>query len=140
MAGSSSTNSGFSRRCHSPIIFVLWIIVFYIAGLYDLRRLRNNLDFLKTLFLCLGVNAALAILLFYLIPAFGIAPKTNLLLFIVIFAVIEIFWRRFLNRAMTFGEAPNKVLMIGDGAIGDRDKKDDRRESAARLCHQGGDG
>jgi len=105
------------------IMFVLWVIVFYIAGLYDLRRLRNNLDFVKTLFLCIGINAALAIALFYVIPAFGIAPKTNLLLFVVIFAVIEIFWRRFLNRAMTFGEAPNKALVIGDGAIGEEIKK-----------------
>ncbi len=99
------------------IIFALWIVVFYIAGLYDLRRLRNNLDFLKTLFLCLSINAAIAVLLFYLVPAFGIAPKTNLLLFIIIFAIIEIFWRRFLNRAMAFGEAPNRTLVIGDGAI-----------------------
>jgi exopolysaccharide biosynthesis polyprenyl glycosylphosphotransferase len=100
------------------IVFLVWILVFYIAGLYDLRRLRNNLDFLKTLFVCLGINAALAVLLFYLIPIFGIAPKTNLLIFIVIFAIIEIFWRRFLNRAMAFGETPNKVLFIGDGAVG----------------------
>lgn len=100
------------------IIFALWIIVFYIAGLYDLRRLRNNIEFVKTLFLCIGINAALAMALFYLIPVFGIAPKTNLIIFVVIFAFIEVFWRRFLNRAMTFGEAPNKVLVIGDGAIG----------------------
>ena len=61
------------------VIFILWIIVFYIAGLYDLRRLRNNIDFVKTLFLCIGVNAALAVLLFYLIPAFGIAdPRQNI--------------------------------------------------------------
>jgi exopolysaccharide biosynthesis polyprenyl glycosylphosphotransferase len=101
------------------IIFVLWLVVFYIAGLYDLRRLRNNLDFIKTLFVSLLVNALLAALLFYLIPAFGIAPKTNLLIFIVIFAVIEIFWRRFLNRAMAFGEAPNKILIVGSGALAD---------------------
>jgi exopolysaccharide biosynthesis polyprenyl glycosylphosphotransferase len=105
------------------IIFALWIVVFYIAGLYDLRRLRNNLDFLKTLFLCISVNAALAVLLFYLIPAFGIAPKTTLLIFIVVFAVIEIFWRRLLNRAMAFGGAPNRVLVIGDGAIAAEIKK-----------------
>jgi exopolysaccharide biosynthesis polyprenyl glycosylphosphotransferase len=105
------------------IIFALWIIVFYIAGLYDLRRLRNNIDFVKTLFLCIGINAALAVLLFYLIPAFGIAPKTTLLIFIVVFAVIEIFWRRFLNRAMAFGGAPNRVLVIGDGAIATEIKK-----------------
>ena len=35
------------------IIFIFWIIIFYISGLYDLRRLRNNLDFLKTLSLSL---------------------------------------------------------------------------------------
>jgi exopolysaccharide biosynthesis polyprenyl glycosylphosphotransferase len=105
------------------IIFTLWVVIFYIAGLYDLRRLRNNLDFLKMLFLCLGINAAIAVSLFYLIPAFGIAPKTNLLLFIIIFGFIEVFWRRFLNQAMTFGETPNKVLFIGDGAVGAELKK-----------------
>jgi exopolysaccharide biosynthesis polyprenyl glycosylphosphotransferase len=105
------------------VIFILWIIVFYIAGLYDLRRLRNNIDFVKTLFLCIGVNAALAVLLFYLIPAFGIAPKTMLFIFIVVFAIIEVFWRRFLNRLMAFGGAPNKVLIIGDGVIAAEIKK-----------------
>ncbi|HUC31465.1 MAG TPA: sugar transferase [Candidatus Paceibacterota bacterium] len=97
------------------IIFALWIIVFYIAGLYDLRHLRNNLDFLKTLFLCLGVNAALAVLLFYLVPGFGIAPKTTLLIFIVIFAVIEMFWRQWMNNVISSGKAPNKVLLVGNG-------------------------
>ena len=105
------------------IIFILWITVFYIAGLYDLRRLRNNIDFVKTLFLCIGINAALSVLLFYLIPAFGIAPKTTLAIFIVVFAIVEIFWRRFLNRMMAFGEAPNKMLIIGDGTIGTEIKR-----------------
>ena len=97
------------------IVFVVWILVFYIAGLYDLRRLRNNIDFLKTLFLCLGVNAALAALLFYFIPVFGIAPKTNLFIFIIIFTVIEIAWRRFMNNIISSGEAPNKVFLVGGG-------------------------
>lgn len=104
-------------------VFILWIIVFYIAGLYDLRRLRNNLDFVKTLFLCIAINAALAVALFYLIPVFGIAPKTNLLIFVVVFAIIEIFWRRFLNRTLAFGEAPNRTLFIGNGVIAGEIKK-----------------
>jgi exopolysaccharide biosynthesis polyprenyl glycosylphosphotransferase len=104
------------------IIFIIWIIVFYIAGLYDLRKLRNNIDFLKTLFLCLGVNAALSVLMFYSIPAFGIAPKTNLFIFIVVFALIEIFWRRTLNRWMTFGEAPNKILIVGTSSVAEEIK------------------
>jgi exopolysaccharide biosynthesis polyprenyl glycosylphosphotransferase len=105
------------------VVFILWLILFYIAGLYDLRRLRNNLDFIKTLFLALAINVIIAVLLFYLVPAFGIAPKTNLLLFIIIFAVIEMFWRRFANRSMTFGEAPNKVLMVGNGPVSEELKK-----------------
>lgn len=97
------------------IVFIPWLLVFYTAGLYDLRRLRNNLDFLKTLALSLVTNAIIAALLFYLVPSFGIAPKTNLLIFLVVFAVIEVYWRRFWNRLTESGEAPNRVLLIGDG-------------------------
>ncbi len=100
------------------MIFAMWVLVFYIAGLYDLRRLRNSIDFVKTLYLCIGIGAALAVALFYAVPAFGIAPKTNLLIFIVLFALIETPWRRFLNRAMATGDALHKVLFVGDGATG----------------------
>ncbi len=97
------------------IVFIPWLLVFYIAGLYDLRRLRNNLDFLKTLSLALVANALIASLLFYLVPSFGIAPKTNLFIFLVLFAVIEALWRRFFNRMTASGEAPNRLLLVGDG-------------------------
>ena len=99
------------------VIFVLWIIIFYIAGLYDLRRLRNNVDFLKTLALATAVGAAFAVLLFYFIPAFGITPKTNLFLFLIIFIVIETVWRRIANNVLSAGEAPNRVILIGDGPL-----------------------
>jgi len=99
------------------VIFVPWLIIFYIAGLYDLHRLRNNIEFLKTLCVCLVIDALIAILLFYFIPAFGIAPKTNLFIFFVIFAIVEIFWRRGFNRATQGGEAPNRVMLLGDGEI-----------------------
>lgn len=95
------------------IIFVLWIIIFYISGLYDLRRLRNNLEFLKTLWLTLSVNAVIAVFFFYLIPAFGITPKTNLFIFLVVFVLIEGYWRRLFNGTISSGEAPYRVLAIG---------------------------
>jgi exopolysaccharide biosynthesis polyprenyl glycosylphosphotransferase len=97
------------------IIFIPWLVIFYISGLYDLRRLRNNLDFLKTLSLSLVTNAFVAMVLFYLVPAFGITPKTNLFIFIVVFAIFEIYWRRLFNRLTSSGEAPNRVLMVGNG-------------------------
>src|SRR3989338_6402862 len=74
------------------LLFVLWFAVFYIAGLYDVRRLRNGLDFFRGYAGSWAVNAGLAIAFFYLIPRFGITPKTNLLLFIAIFGVLAALW------------------------------------------------
>lgn len=96
------------------IIFAIWTAIFYIAGLYDLKRLRNNLDFLKTLGLTLFVNSIIAVFFFYLVRAFGITPKTNLFLFIAIFAVIETFWRRWFNALASSGAAPNRIVLIGN--------------------------
>ncbi len=98
------------------IVFIPWLVIFYVAGLYDLRRLRNSFDFIKTLMLALAVNAVLAVLIFYLVPSFGIAPKTNLLIFLVCFVVIEIIWRRISNVLLSSGEAPNRVVLVGEDA------------------------
>jgi len=105
------------------IVFVPWIAIFYVAGLYDLRRLRNNLDFLKILWLSLAVNAVIAVLFFYLIPIFGITPKTNLFIFIVIFAVIETYWRRIFNRTLAGSEAANRVLLVGANAAAEEARR-----------------
>ena len=97
------------------VVFVPWLLIFYIAGLYDLRRLRNNIEFLKTLTLCLTINIVIAVIFFYFIPAFGVAPKTNLFIFFVVFAILEIFWRRAFNHGTQGNEAPNRAILVGDG-------------------------
>ena len=101
------------------VIFIPWLIIFYIAGLYDLRTLRNGIDFLKILATSIALAAIFAILIFYFVPAFGIAPKTNLFIFIIIFAIIEIIWRRTFNKLTSSGEAPNKIILIGNGTTAD---------------------
>jgi exopolysaccharide biosynthesis polyprenyl glycosylphosphotransferase len=101
------------------IIFVIWLVVFYVAGLYDLRRLRNSMEFVKMLGTCLIVDAFLAVLTFYLVPFFGIAPKTTLFIFIIVFAFIELIWRRTFNTLAGNAEAPNRLILIGMGMIAD---------------------
>ncbi|MCL5733949.1 MAG: exopolysaccharide biosynthesis polyprenyl glycosylphosphotransferase [Patescibacteria group bacterium] len=96
------------------IIFAVWIIIFYIAGLYNPVKLRNNREFLKILFFSMAVNAFLSVSFFYLIPSFHIAPKTNLFLFIIIFSIIEFLWRRFYNIYSVPGEAFYKIALLGD--------------------------
>ena len=108
------------------ILFAAWLIVFYIAGLYDLRRLRNDIEFLKTLSIVLSVNAILAILLFYLVPAFGIAPKRNLLILIAIVAIVEFLWRRGFNNLAGTGDAPNRAILIGTTASPKRKNRPSR--------------
>jgi len=104
-----------SHAAPFTVIFGVWVLVFYVAGLYDLRRLRNSIEFMKTLSLSIFVNALLTIAFFYLVPIFGITPRTNLFLFIVVFALLETFWRQFLNNLLSSGEPPNKVLLVGNG-------------------------
>ncbi len=97
------------------IIFIIWLFIFYVAGLYDPKRLRNNIEFLKTLLLAIAVNTVLAMLFFYLVPYFGITPKTNLLVFLAIFAGLEVIWRRSFNRLTLSLQTKTKIALVGSG-------------------------
>jgi len=43
------------------IIYALWLICFFIAGLYDISLARNNINFYSTLLRGLLINIGLAI-------------------------------------------------------------------------------
>ncbi len=95
------------------IVYSFWLIIFYIIGLYDLTLARNNIDFYSTLLKTLGINAGLAIAFFYFIPYFGITPKTNLFLSLVIVAFLLSFWRQTYNHLLKTEALINNVLIIG---------------------------
>lgn len=95
-------------------VFLIWLIVFYIAGLYDFRKLRNSLDFFRILSLSLAINILLAILFFYLTRASGITPKTNLAIFLIIFFFLEIFWRRWFNSISRNLRPISRVILFGN--------------------------
>jgi exopolysaccharide biosynthesis polyprenyl glycosylphosphotransferase len=97
------------------IILLFWIFVFYISGLYDPRRLRNGIEFLQVLLASIVVNAIIAFGFFYLVPLFGITPKTNLFAFVGMFILFETLWRRYFNRIMTALRPASRVALIGGG-------------------------
>ena len=97
------------------IMYFFWLIIFYTFGLYDLRVIKFGPFFytkiLGAIFTCLG----LGMVFFYLTPFFGITPKTNLVLNVLIFGLLFFIWRkvfyalfssRFLNRTVIIGETP----------------------------------
>ena len=95
------------------IIYLLWLIVFYIAGLYELTLARNNIGFYSTLSRGLAINAGLAIAFFYFIPYFGITPKTNLFLNLIILTLLFSGWRQIYNYLLKSSALLNNVLIIG---------------------------
>lgn len=76
------------------LLYFFWFLLFYIFGLYDLNLIRPRLEFLARTGECFLVCFVLGMIFFYLIPLFGITPKTNLLLNILIFGGIFLIWRR----------------------------------------------
>lgn len=94
-------------------IYFIWLLVFYIIGLYDLSVARNNINFYSLLSRSLMINAAIAIAFFYFIPYFGIAPKTILFLNIIIFAVLLSIWRQTYNSLLVSPAMLNNLFIIG---------------------------
>ncbi|MEK7212447.1 MAG: exopolysaccharide biosynthesis polyprenyl glycosylphosphotransferase [Patescibacteria group bacterium] len=94
------------------ILFSFWLIIFYIVGAYEFHRPQSSLEFSSTLVAALGANFALAILFFYFLPAFGIAPKTNLFLFMLIFAVVEVAWRKYF-KLLAVWWPPVRLALLG---------------------------
>lgn len=76
-------------------LFVVWIFVFFVAGLYGrhTRLFRSRLS--SVIFSALIVNVIIAALFFFLVPAFGLAPKTILLLYLIVSFILIYVWRVF---------------------------------------------
>lgn len=79
------------------IIYLLWLIVFYMHDLYDLDIAKNNVKFSSAIIRALIVGGLISVTFFYLIPAFTIAPKTNLFLTVLVFMVLFYAWRYLFN-------------------------------------------
>ncbi len=93
------------------LIFVIWIIIFYIANLYNLNNAFNNSKFLQKSIRSIIINGLLSIIFFYLTPQIGISPKTNLAIFIFVFAFIFIGWR-YLFSLFLCSYPKNNIIII----------------------------
>lgn len=93
-------------------LFCFWVLIFFIAGLYD-RHISLIRKSIPTLVLRVQfVNILLAAVFFFVFP-FGIEPKTNLVIYLVISTALIIFWRLYVFPRVTSGK-PMRALVIGD--------------------------
>lgn len=94
-------------------MFFVWILIFYIAGLYDKHTVFFK-SFIRIRILITQIcNVAIAGTLFLILPL-GITPKTTLLIYVFVSSALILWWRlRFFNLL-----SPRKVhnaLLIADG-------------------------
>lgn len=95
-------------------IFVLSLVIFYIAGLYEkqTRPIRSVMGI--RIFGAQAATVAIAAILFFVLPL-TIAPKTILVLYLVISVVAESLWRFYrMSREIREGNR-EPALLVGSG-------------------------
>lgn len=106
------------------IIFAVWLLVFFIADLYNRRppaRLPAGEATLANVVINVQlVNSFLALAFFYLIPYFVITPKLTLFVDLIFSLALVLWWRLGLSRFLDRGRAERYLFL-------------DRSEAAAEI-------
>src|SRR3989344_1325463 len=96
------------------LLFVAWIIVFYIAGLYEKHTVILKSKLPSILANTQIANSTLAVVFFYFIPLFGITPKTILFIYLLVSFVLILSWRIYGYFVIGHGH-PHNAVLIGSG-------------------------
>lgn len=96
------------------MLFVVWVLVFYIASLYEPHTVVLKSRIPAIILNAQAVNSAIAVLFFYLIPSFGITPKTILFLDLIVSFVFISVWRIFGIRFFGLRQK-EKAALFGSG-------------------------
>jgi len=96
------------------LVFILWLIVFYIDGWYELKPI-NRQQFFAKIFRDTFFNALIAVTVFYfLIYRFtDLRPQTILLLAIVLFLVLFVIWRMSFGKFIRYRKILIRILFVG---------------------------
>lgn len=78
------------------LIYFVWLIIFYIAGLYDIEKFISSTSLRNCIFKTMATSGLIAILIFYFVPYFKITPKTNLFINTLLAFLIIWIWRKIL--------------------------------------------
>jgi len=98
-------------------LFLLWLIVFFVAGLYDRHTTFFKTKLPDRIFRAQLVNVILAALFFFFVPYFGITPKTNLVIYLMISSFLVVLWRQYLFQLFTaYGK--EGALLVAHGKEG----------------------
>lgn len=96
------------------LIIGVWILAFFISGLYEKHTLILKSRLPSTVFNAQIANSFIAVLFFYFIPYFGITPKTNLFVYLIISFITVLLWRIYGDRIL-HPLVKQKGIIVGSG-------------------------
>ncbi len=96
------------------LLFIVWIIVFFIAGLYDRNALVIKASVPQRVIYAHIFNLIIASIFFYAVPYFGLTPKITLFLYLLVSAVLIAFWRFSVYPRITKNASTN-IIVLAEG-------------------------
>lgn len=105
------------------ILFLIWSLIFFISGLYEKRVLIIRRRLFSAILKVQIINSIIAAAFFYSIPFFGITPKTNLFIYVIVSLILILIWRAYIAPFLGVKKRANAML------IGDRDEIEDIRNA-----------
>lgn len=97
-------------------LFVVWTLIFYMAGLYDKRFILFKSALFSIILRIQLLNIIFAALYFFFVPGIDIAPKTNLFLYLGISLVFILAWRLYIFPRVTQPVSRERAALIGSGS------------------------
>lgn len=101
------------------MLFLVWTLVFYIAGLYSKRALLTQYELTGAILRTQLLNITLAALFFFLVPSIGITPKTNLAVYLVVSLVCIFLWRFSVLPRILSPSSRERAALIASGQDAD---------------------
>ncbi|PLX27432.1 sugar transferase [Candidatus Parcubacteria bacterium] len=103
----------FKHFWYFSIVYIAWIIIFYINDLYNLHLAVNNEKFTSKSFKSIFIAILISAVFFYLNSHIDIAPKRNLVIYLIIFTGLFLLWRRFFNWSLNSYLPKIRIAFIG---------------------------
>ena len=101
------------------VLFMVWILVFYMSGLYGKRFILFKSSLPNAILKTQVLNIVIAALFFFLVPGVGIAPKTNLVIYLLISLALIFAWRLALYPRLSTPRTRDHAVLIATGEEAD---------------------
>ena len=98
---------------HFSVIAIFWLLFLYALDFYEIPLFKKVYDFFRNLVIFIFLAGTFGVVYFYLKPQPVIAPKTILVLDILIFSSFVFIWRYILNYVLKTRNFKEKIVIIG---------------------------